>query len=186
VLPSFFGVFFVVLMLVGASYLLLSATNYVGESSRTQVAFEPTAVATPKPLPTFPPEPSAEPVIAGAPTPSTGSGPGAAPTIGPAGGAAPAANPTTQATPTSDAPIDLIVSIDPGDNPGSWLEIKTDGQTVFRKVLGPDQSVRYSAKRDLLIKAGNASVVSVTVNGQAPQRLGTNPGEVVTWTWPPR
>ena len=38
VLPSFFGVFFVVLVLVGGSYLALSALNFVGESSRPQVA----------------------------------------------------------------------------------------------------------------------------------------------------
>src|SRR3712207_4357617 len=36
VVPSFFGVFFVVLVLVGASYLALSALNIVGESARPQ------------------------------------------------------------------------------------------------------------------------------------------------------
>jgi hypothetical protein len=165
-------------MLVGASYLVLSATNYVGESSRTQVAIQPTAVATPRPLPTFPPEPTGQSAIAV-------DSPTVAPVSGPAGGAP---SPTSQPSPTTaaDAPIDLVVSIDSGDNPGSWLEIKTDGQTVFRKVLGQGQSVRYSAKRDLRIVAGNAAVVSITVNGSQMPRLSTTPGDVQTFTWPPR
>ena len=32
----------------------------------------------------------------------------------------------------------------------------------------------------------NASVVTVEVKGQPPKRLGINPGEVVTFTWPPQ
>src|SRR5215211_1399774 len=55
VLPSFFGVFFVVLVLVGGSYLALSALNIVGESARLDLATAPTAAPTPLPLPTSPP-----------------------------------------------------------------------------------------------------------------------------------
>jgi cytoskeleton protein RodZ len=175
VIPSFFGVFFVVLMLVGISYLLLSATNQVGESSRTQVAVQPTAVATPPPLPTPLPASTSAPVVAVVAT--------AAPTLGPAGLAA---SPAPGATAASDAPIDLVVTVDAGDNPGSWLEIKTDSQTVFKKVLGPGLTVRYPAKRDIWIRAGNAAVVSVTINGTQMPRMSTTPGDVQTFTWPPR
>ena len=68
VLPSFFGVFFVVLVLVGGSYLALSALNFVGESSRTDLATVPTLAPTPPPLPTPAPEPSAQPQVAAIPT----------------------------------------------------------------------------------------------------------------------
>jgi cytoskeleton protein RodZ len=179
-IPSFFGVFFVVLVLVGASYLLLSTLNYVGQSAQTQVAFEPTSAPTPPPLPTSAPRPTDGAPLAIAPTAAAGDS---------AGGVGVNPTPATAATGTpgaNDAPISGVVSIDPGTNPGSWLQIKQDGQTVLQKVLAPGQSFSFNAQRDLWIRAGNASVVTVEVKGQPPKRLGINPGEVVTFTWPPQ
>ena len=174
VVPSFFGVFFVVLVLVGASYLALSALNFVGESAQPQVASAPTAAPTPLPLPTTAPEPSAQAQVAAMPT---------EPALGPAGAAS---IPTAAPTAAPDAPILAEVSIEGGDNRGSWLQIKVDGQTVFQKVLGPGQSLpAFKAQRDFWIRAGNASVVSVVINGQK-QCCSANPGEVQTFAWPPR
>jgi cytoskeletal protein RodZ len=174
VVPSFFGVFFVVLVLVGASYLALSALNFVGESARPQVASAPTSAPTPPPLPTPAPEPSAQPQVAAAPT---------TPPLGPAGGAI---SPTAAPTVAPDAPIVADVSVASGDNRGSWLEIQVDGETVFRKVLGSGQSLpTFKAQRDFWIRAGNAAVVSVVINGQK-QCCAANPGEVQTFAWPPR
>jgi cytoskeletal protein RodZ len=175
VVPSFFGVFFVVLVLVGASYLALSALNFVGESSQPQVASVATSAPTPLPLPTAAPEPSAQPEVAAVPTTS--------PSLGPAGAAA---SPTIAPTAAPDAPILAEVSIDGGDNRGSWLQIRVDGQTVFQKVLGSGQSLpAFKAQRDFWIRAGNAAVVSVVINGQK-QCCSANPGEVQTFAWPPR
>ena len=88
--------------------------------------------------------------------------------------------------PPVQAPIVAEVSVDPGTNAGSWLEIKVDGQTVFRKVLGAGQSLpQFKAQRDFWVRAGNASVVSVVVNGQR-QCCTANPGDVITFSWPPR
>jgi cytoskeletal protein RodZ len=176
-LPSFFGVFFVVLMLVGVSYLVLNATNSMSTGGSLAVAtIAPTSAATPLPLPTALPAPTESLVVADAPT--------AVPTLGPAGFA-----PVTQATavPTvqSEAPIVLEVRTDSGGNPGSWLQIKTDGKTVFQKVLGPGQSLHYTAQRAIWLRAGNASVVTLTINGQPQPPLSTTPGEVVTFQWPP-
>src|SRR4051794_20217921 len=56
VLPSFFGVFFVVLVRVAGSYLTLSPLNFVGESARPDAAIVPTSALTPPPLPTPAPE----------------------------------------------------------------------------------------------------------------------------------
>ena len=179
-LPSFFGVFFVVLSLVGLSYLVLNATSSMG-SSLAEATIGPTSAPTPPPLPTAMPESTSAPVIAGAPT-ATLQAAGAAPSptadVGVA--AAPTSTPGTQ-----EAPIVLEVRIDPGENPGSWLEIKTDGTSVFRKVLPPGQSVRYTAQRDVWVRAGNAAVVSLIINGQPQPALSTVPGDVVTFSWPP-
>jgi cytoskeleton protein RodZ len=176
--PSFFGVFFVVLVLIGASYLLLSTLNYVGQSAQTQVAFEPTTAPTPPPLPTSAPRPTnGQLAIAPSVAPNQGAG---------GVGIVPTAAAATTTPGASDAPIAGVVSIDAGQNPGSWLQIKQDGQTVLQKVLAHGQSFSFNAQRDLWIRAGNASVVTVEVKGQPPKRLGVNPGEVVTFTWPPQ
>jgi cytoskeleton protein RodZ len=174
VLPSFFGVFFVVLVLVGGSYLALSALNFVGESARPDVATVPTSAPTPPPLPTPAPEPSAPPQTTTVPT---------QPALGPAGAAI---EPTIAPTTVPDAPIFAEVSIDGGDNRGSWLEIKIDGESVYRKVLNAGQSLpAFKAQRDFWIRAGNAAVVSVVINGQK-QCCTAASGEVQTFSWPPR
>ncbi len=177
VLPSFFGVFFVVLALVGISYLVLNATGRVGENSGLTGAQPlPTNAPAPSPLPTNLPEATRLPVLAGGPTEAPAS------PLGPAGGAV---EPTQTPAPTQIAPIVYEVRIDAGEHNGSWLDIKADGQSVLRKILAPDNLYQGTAQRSLSIRAGNAAVVAVTVNGQA-HRLGVTPGEVVTWTWPPR
>ncbi len=94
VVPSFFGVFFVVLVLIGGSYLLLSALNLVGDSSQAQVAIQPTIAPTPRPLPTPAPEPTGAPALAAVPT--------TPPTFGPVGAAL---RPKTAPTQQLDAPI---------------------------------------------------------------------------------
>jgi cytoskeletal protein RodZ len=173
--PNIVGVFFVVLSLVGVSYLVLSATNRIGESATLDTApiTEPTPAPSPSPLPTAAAQPTLPSgVLAAQPTQAiAGVAATSVPTLPP--------SPTVQA-----APIVLEVRIDPGDNPGSWLEITADGISVFRKILAPSLSVQYTAQRSVSVKAGNASVVTVVVNGQE-QRLGETPGEVVTFSWPP-
>ena len=138
------------------------------------MATVPTVAPTPLPLPTPAPEPPAEPQVAAIPTTAA---------LGPAGAAI---EPTVAPTVAPDAPIMAEVSIDGGDNRGSWLEIKIDGATVFRKVLGAGQSLpAFKAQRDFWIRAGNAAVVSVMINGQK-QCCTASSGEVQTFNWPPR
>ena len=176
VVPNFLGVFFVVLVLVAGSYLLLSTLNFVGRNNTPQVAAAPTQAPTPLPLPTSAPRPTSAPAVAVVP----GSG------SGPAGGVAPGSPSATATSSPPDAPIVADISIDAGNNNGSWLEIKVDGQTVFRKVLGAGQSLpAFKAQRDFWVRAGNASVVSVVINGQK-QCCTANPGDVITFEWPPR
>ena len=176
-IPSFFGVFFVVLALVGLSYLGLSAMNRVGESSGQQAATLPTAAPTPPPLPTSPPDATALPSFV------TGIAPTA--TLAPLDTAGGGIVATPAATALPDAPIVYEVRIDSGENPGSWMGITADGKSVYQGVLRPGTNYQGTAQRKLSIKAGNAAVVSITVNGQEQPRLSRNAGEVQTFNWPP-
>lgn len=51
----------------------------------------------------------------------------------------------------------------------SWIRVTADGVKVFENVLRPGDVRRWSAKRILQIRSGNAGAVDVTVNGR---RLG--------------
>lgn len=175
--PSFFGVFFVVLALVGLTYLALSATNRIGESAQATTP-QPTTVLATQAIPTAPANPTSAPAVAAVPT----AAPAAPATAEAAGGAvAPDSSSTTQPA----APIVGEVRIAPGENPGSWLNIILDGKSVFQGVLGPGRSRGFTAQRDLSIRIGNAGVVYITVNGKDQPLLGGS-GEVVTFSWPPR
>ena len=176
IVPSFFGVFFVVLALVGITYLVLSATNRIGENAQ-QVVIRATSAPTPAPLPTTAPEATSLPATAGGPT--------LAPTTAPLNTAGGAVNPPPSPTAQLEAPIVIEVRIDQGDNPGSWLSITTDGKSVLQRVLKPGEVWQGTAQRKVSLKAGNAAVVSLIVNGQEQPRLSTTPGEVQTFSWPP-
>lgn len=165
VLPNIFGVFFVVLTIAGLGYLVLRGVEFLNQTptKSAEVVTEPTAtlaVVAPTPLaeePTAVPQPTAEPVAATA---------------------------TVAVTPTLEAPIVLEIKIDAGKNPGSWIHVKIDNKSVFQRVLKAGESLRYTAQRQVWIRAGNAYVVAVVVNG-VEQRLSNTPGDVVSFSWPP-
>jgi|HigsolmetaAR201D_1030396.scaffolds.fasta_scaffold03526_8 cytoskeleton protein RodZ len=177
-LPSFVGVFSVVLILVALTYIALSMTNQIGNTSQQQVSNQPTSVPTPLPLPTSRPDATALPAIV---TGETAVPPTRAP-LDVAGGAV---TPTAQATEVADAPIFGEVRIAEGDNPGSWLSIRQDGVEVFARVLAPGQSFTVRAQRSISIRAGNAGVVTVVINGQELCCVNARNGEVRTISWPP-
>lgn len=171
-IPSFLGVFSIVLILVGMTYLVLLATSSLTApmAQSTDPTLLPAEAVLPTALPTATSVPSATPTATLPPLDTA--------MPAPAGGA------VQDLTPTPSQPIVLEIRIDPGSNPGSWLEVRTDDRTVFRRVLEPGGKLSYTARRNVWIRAGNASVVAVVVNGRE-QRLGTTAGEVVTFTWPP-
>jgi hypothetical protein len=107
------------------------------------------------------------------------------PTTAPLDTAGGAITSTPAATTAPDAPIVYEVRIDGGDNPGSWLSIVADGRPVLQRILKQGTAWQGTAQRKLSIKAGNAAVVSIIVNGQEQPRLSQNPGEVQTFNWPP-
>ncbi|MFM2033246.1 MAG: hypothetical protein RLZZ297_2011 [Chloroflexota bacterium] len=167
-LPNFFGMFFVMLCIVGFIWLILRVTEFMNLGTSPIEGISEAATPTIAVVaPTAMPEPTAVPAAATAVPVNAG------PTETPAA-----------ATATPEAPIVMIVKVDAGKNPGSWLNVKIDNKSVFQKVLKPGESLRYTAQRSVWIRAGNAYVVTVDING-VEQRLSNTPGDVVSFSWPP-
>ncbi len=170
ILPQLLGVFFVMLTITGLGYLVLRAVEYLDitpapivENNTDVVATATIAVVAPTDMPE---EATATVVM---------------PTVAPT---AAVPTPTVLASPTPEAPIMLTIQVDSGNNPGSWLHVKVDNKSVYQKILKPGESLRYAAQRDVWIRAGNAYVVTVNING-VEQRLSNTPGDVVSFSWPP-
>ena len=173
ILPQLLGVFFVMLTITGLGYLVLRAVEYlditpapiVENSTDATLPTATIAVIAPTDMPA---EPTAVAVIEATTAPTTVTAP----------------TPTVMASPTPEAPIMLTIQVDSGNNPGSWLHVKVDNKSVYQKILKPGESLRYAAQRDVWIRAGNAYVVTVNING-VEQRLSNTPGDVVSFSWPP-
>jgi cytoskeleton protein RodZ len=187
VLPSFFGVFFVTVALIGLAYVALNAVGRIGDRAGTSVAggAAPTAtIPPPSPLPTS--AAGAAPTIAiptRAPTAAVAGGSTAAPaTTGVAGGGIATAGPST----TPAAPIVIEIAIpDQRGNENSWVRVQTDGNVAFEGIMRAGEKLVFEAQRRVLIRAGNPPDVFVTVNGLQQGALGQNPGQPVNWPWPP-
>jgi cytoskeletal protein RodZ len=192
VLPSFFGVFFVTVALVGLAYVALNAAGRIGDRVPTGVAVaaSPT-VPPPSPLPTSSAGPAPSITLPTRQPTALAAGPTAA---GPAaGGAAPTANATAAAvgtalvtSPTPNAPIVIEVSVpNQRGNENSWVRVQTDGNTAFEGIMRAGEKLSFSAQRRVLIRAGNPPDVFVTVNGLQQGPLGQSTGQPVNWPWPP-
>ncbi len=197
VLPSFFGVFFVTIALVGLTYVALSASGYVREdelvamatSTATLTAPTPTQLATEETDPTAlntatttePESPDFSGESPAIPAPESTSTPFVVPTEAVAGVA-----PTPQPTATLEAPIVVEVSVLPGDGEGSWLRVTADGVVAYEQIMNRGEQQIFLAQRNIAIRAGNPTVVQVSVNGLQPEFIGQVPGEPVDWTWPPQ
>jgi cytoskeleton protein RodZ len=181
VLPSFFGVFFVTVALVGMAYITLNAVGRVGDRVSPVAEAVPTAtIPPPSPLPTA--TPGLAPTL-----------PPAQPTLAPivadlaaidavAGGV----DRSPSLTPTLAAPIVLELNVpNLRGNESSWVRVQTDGNTAYEGVIRAGESLTFSAQRRVLVRAGNPPDVLVTVNGLQQGALGPNPGQPVNWPWPP-
>lgn len=60
-----------------------------------------------------------------------------------------------------------------------WVSASADGRSVVERLLGPGEQVILKASRSVVFKVGDASAVSLHVNGEIGRELG-GPGEVVT------
>ena len=84
----------------------------------------------------------------------------------------PTPKPTT--TPTSSP---QVLSVTVNLEEASWMRIKVDGKTEFEGILNKGSQKTWQAKKQLLIRVGNAGAVKLSKNGEPPAFLG-NPGEV--------
>lgn len=108
--------------------------------------------------------------------------------------AASASTPSTApstAPPTAEA-VAVSAAAAPGDVPSSdrltvivsvsrpsWLSATVDGEKAIERVLQPGDPRTMEVGRELVLKAGDAGAVSMTVNGAVARPLGKG-GEVVT------
>jgi cytoskeletal protein RodZ len=181
VLPSFFGVFFVTIALVGLAYVALNAAGRLGDRVAVSEAAPTATVPPPSPLPssTAGPAPSIPlPTRPATVVAEVTVGPGSAP----AGGAQSTAGPS--ATPAAPIVIEVAVPNQRG-NENSWVRVQTDGIVVFEGIMRAGETLDFQAQRRVLIRAGNPPDVSVTVNGLQQGALGQTPGQPVDWPWPP-
>jgi cytoskeletal protein RodZ len=183
VVPSFFGVFFVTIALVGLSYVALSAAGRIGERATSAGVAATATVRPPTPLPTVPTA-TAVAGVAVVPTITLPAFDALEATASPeaAGGRAPEADLT--ATLAAPIVVEIAIPSDPGRN--SWLRVQTDGNTTFEGMMRAGEQRVFQAQRRVFIRAGNPSDVVVTVNGLQQGPLGQVPGQPVNWSWPPQ
>lgn len=184
VLPSFFGVFFVTVALVGLAYVALNAVGRIGDRTGGSIAGVAATATVPPPSPLPTNTAGAAPTIAiptRAPTAIAGTTAGPAQTAV-AGGELPATEPS--ATPSAPIVIEITIPNQRG-NENSWVRVQTDGNIAFEGIMRASEKLVFEAQRRVLIRAGNPPDVFVTVNGLQQGALGQNPGQPVNWAWPP-
>lgn len=209
VLPSFFGIFFVTVALVGLAYVSLNAIGRIGSGGSSDViaSLSTATVPPPSPLPTSTPGaapqialvPTTRPLVV--PTIRSGSQPaGGAATTQPAGGVAttrpmgsvatvrPTGIALLTATQTATAAAPIVVEVRIASlhgNESSWVRVQADGNTIYEGVMSVGQRQVFEAQRRILIRAGNPPAVLLTVNGLEQGPLGQVSGQPVNWPWPP-
>ena len=139
----------------------------------------PTTVPVPQPSPAphpAPPAPGA-PASQAAPAPAAPSPPAAVPAspVPPAQSVAPAPPPPAApavAEPSVVFPGPLEVVVVAHDR--TWVRAIADGVTVYDGFVSPGERQAWGARRQIVIRVGNASVVEVTVNGLSLGKFGTS------------
>jgi cytoskeleton protein RodZ len=93
----------------------------------------------------------------------------------------PAPSPIASPQPSVAPSSDIEVSVDLANE--SWLRVTVDGEIQYEGILPQGEQRTWTAKEQLIIRAGNAGAVLASFNGAAPQPLG-NQGAVATVTFP--
>jgi cytoskeletal protein RodZ len=141
----------------------------------------PANVATPAPeaAPAVVPEQSsaapASPPATAAPDARTRTEPGAAP-----GRPAPAADPPAAAPPPAAVPavadrLTVVLSV----KRPCWVSASVDGERRIDRLLQPGERQTIEVRREMVITAGDATAIALTLNGADAKPLGKT-GEVVT------
>ncbi|GAC1541286.1 MAG: hypothetical protein NVS2B7_13910 [Herpetosiphon sp.] len=172
---SFFGTFFVILVLGALAYFGAQSRGLF--ERRSTVVIQPTATSQ-RPTPTTwgtpteqkaTPQPTANP----SPTPPPAAVTAAVAQLPPAvptASAGPPSAPTgaPPATPTGvPGAVVVGVTIVPQAVQGSWMEVRVDGIPALNQLLRAGQSGQWTPQREIFINIGDTSAVVLTVNGQS-------------------
>ncbi|GAA6615124.1 helix-turn-helix domain-containing protein [Scytonema sp. NUACC26] len=178
-----------ILLLVAASFGLFYILNpprpvaeSVSQKKTSQLASEkktaskvvseqsPKAFPVAQQSPTTIPKPKAS-IAPTSKTSQTGVTPttNATPTPEASSSAAIAPTPTTSSSAAATSPVE--VSIELQDE--SWLRVQVDGKTEFEGTLTKGERKSWTAKKELVIRSGNAGAVMVSTNNQQPTPLGS-------------
>ncbi|MBD1998987.1 helix-turn-helix domain-containing protein [Leptolyngbya sp. FACHB-541] len=90
--------------------------------------------------------------------------------------ASPVASPQPSAVPTDDIEVSINLT------EASWLRVTVDGEIQYEGILPQGEQQTWSAKEQVVIRAGNAGAVLASLNGASPEPLGTR-GAVATVTF---
>ncbi len=100
----------------------------------------------------------------------------AAPSAPPAASTAPLA----PATPPEAAPVEPHrLRLDLATTRNVWLRVTVDGRVALERELGPGEKLPFGADRSIVIRAGDAGAVTVSVGGVDRGPLGGD-GKVLT------
>lgn len=95
--------------------------------------------------------------------------------------ASPEASQQSSQTQPQTEPVEVKASI----KQKSWMQVISDGETVYQGNLAKGQTQTWTAQKQLTLKVGNAGGVVVEYNQQPPQVLG-NSGQVKEVTYSPQ
>jgi cytoskeletal protein RodZ len=154
--------------LVAISVPLAAAVVYFGLSGRQGTHTEAAPAA---------------PVEAAAPAPKPNTDPPAAPppAVSPAPAASTPAPGTSGSSPTTPlaAPVDDRLTVGLTVKRPCWVTATVDGRRTINRLLQPGEKTTMEVRKELVLTAGDASAVALTLNGAEARPLG-NTGDVVT------
>ena len=171
---------------------LAALALYLGMGGRREAAepAAPVAVVAPvAPSANVVAPPVVQPPVEAAPAPaaeppalapaSTAPAPASPQVAAPSGAATPAQAPSaTSAQAPAGAAAPLTVRLVFRER--CWISVTVDGERVVQREFGAGDSRSFDARREVVLTAGNAGAVTLTLNGrEAPQPLGKR-GEVLT------
>jgi cytoskeleton protein RodZ len=167
------------LRLIAISVPIVGVVMYVGIAERRappRAASEPVAVTTPAPAAATPPvTPPAAPVLPASPT-------SPAPEIPPAAPAQSVAAPPP-ASPAAAAGVELAatdrLTVRLSATRSCWVSVTVDGQKTIQWLLQAGEQQTVEVLREIVLTAGDAAALTMTLNGAAAKPLGRS-GQVVT------
>ena len=154
--------------LVAISVPLAAAVVYFGLSGRQGAHTEaapaaPVEAAAPAPKPNTDPPAAPPPAVSPAPAAST---------------PAPGASGSSPTTPLA-APVDDRLTVGLTVKRPCWVTATVDGRRTINRLLQPGETTTMEVRKELVLTAGDASAVALTLNGAEARPLG-NTGDVVT------